>query len=538
MTLNPSQSSVSFFPLLTAPRFQSKSSALKANVVRSSLMTFLERHQQQSCRDLAPDDLNRRVDILNKWWIGLLEILNGKTNQSISGTDRPVYLDAIVGIMNRPEWRVPFPAWNSNNSASNQYESSTASISEASDASSANSEFLAASVHHSVRTVFIQNLLSQMVFAVGRLSMRHAPASLVAFCGKACAYAYFFCPGVADILTRLWYIPPDILRRVLEASGIQRGTSMRPLSQDLALNFPVSLRTLSFASFASFVRYLRQSPDVPVTIAQVAWQGPWLSRWRGRDTDLLFVFVKYAHLLYSDYIPPSLEKAKRIVAPGLLPIHAQLLVVLDDMLYRPAYSRPAQVVSFDDFVEGADASMSALPLGTSNGSRSIMQHRLTVLLRDFLSESSPEPESARLLYAETFCGIMKVAARRMSLFDHSACFLLCDFLEEAIPILDRFSRSIGTELFDYAFWLDVCRQMLQSENSLTELRVFSFIFCTWETWIADETRKFDLCLGFLLHEAVFYRFFSHWSPMVRAYFQRLLCWRVARFSDEPTPLDS
>jgi hypothetical protein len=35
---------------------------------------------------LSPEDLDRRVNILNKWWIGMLEMLNGKNNQSISGT--------------------------------------------------------------------------------------------------------------------------------------------------------------------------------------------------------------------------------------------------------------------------------------------------------------------------------------------------------------------------------------------------------------------------------------------------------------------
>jgi hypothetical protein len=34
--------------------------------------------------------------VLNKWWIGMLEMLNGKNNQSISGTDRPVFLEAVV----------------------------------------------------------------------------------------------------------------------------------------------------------------------------------------------------------------------------------------------------------------------------------------------------------------------------------------------------------------------------------------------------------------------------------------------------------
>ncbi|KAE8150123.1 hypothetical protein BDV25DRAFT_154931 [Aspergillus avenaceus] len=524
-------------------KFQSKSSALKANVIRSSLLPFLNRnHSHPSYKSLRPEDLDRRVNILNKWWTGLLEMLNGKHNQSISGTDRPVYLEAVVGIMTRPEWRIPFPAFPSDSTSPNPLKHASTSISESSEGSSG-SDFLVESIHHNIRNIFTQNLLSQMSFVVERMSMRHAPASLVAFCGKACAYAFFFCPGVADILVRLWNTPPNIFRRVLAQSNLERSSSLRAFTQDLSLNFPAAIRSLSFHGHTPLVRYLRQKPDVPLSTAQIRWQSPWVSRWSGRDTDLFFVFVKYIHILYADALPADIEKEKRILAPGLLPIHAQLLVVLEDTLYKqslpqgPPNSHTAAAITFDDFIEGADA-VSALPLGAANSHRSMAENRLIILLRDFLSESSIEPNHARLLYAESFSMVLKTAARKTSLFDHNACFLLCDFVEEIIPIMTRYSQSVKLDLLDWKFWLEVCDRMMQSHNSLTEVRVFSFIFCIWSTWTASEDRKADVCLDFLLKESLFYHYFCHWSPMVRAYFHRLLCWRLGRFNGDPTPLDS
>ncbi|KAF9889951.1 hypothetical protein FE257_006825 [Aspergillus nanangensis] len=531
------------FELTRMFRFQTKSSALKANVIRSSLLPFLSRHHSNpSYKSLRPEDLDRRVNILNKWWTGLLEMLNGKHNQSISGTDRPVYLEAVVGIMTRPEWRVPFPMLLAGGSSSKPLNPAPSSISENSDSSG--SDFLIESIHHNIRNIFTQNLLSQMAFVVERMSMRHAPASLVAFCGKACAYAFFFCPGVADILVRLWNTPPNIFRRVFSQSNATRGLGARASTQDLASNFPLALRSLSFHAHSALVRYLRQKPDVPLGTAQIPWQSPWVSRWCGRDTDLFFVFVKYIHILYADALPLEIEKEKRILAPGLLPIHAQLLVVLEDTLYKqsasqvPESSHTAAAITFDDFIEGADATVSALPLGAANGHRSMAENRLIILLRDFLSESSVEPMRARLLYAESFSSIMKIAAQRTSLFDHNACFVLCDFVEEVIPIVTRFSQSADVDFLDWKFWLDVCSQMMQSHNSLTEVRVFSFLFAIWNTWTVSEETKADICLGFILEEPLFYHYFSHWSPMVRAYFQRLLCWRVGRFNGDPSPLDS
>ncbi|KAE8349559.1 hypothetical protein BDV28DRAFT_141003 [Aspergillus coremiiformis] len=525
-------------------KFQSKSSSLKANVIRSSLLPFLSRnHSQPSYKSLRPEDLDRRVNILNKWWIGLLEMLNGKHNQSISGTDRPVYLEAVVGIMTRPEWRIPFPSPPSGRSSPNPLQHASTSISESSEGSSS-LDFLVESIHHNIRNIFTQNLLSQMAFVVERMSMRHAPASLVAFCGKACAYAFFFCPGVADILVRLWNTPSNIFRRVFVQSNVDNSSSSRIFVQDLALNFPAALRSLSFHGHTPLVRYLRRKPDVPLSTAQIRWQSPWVSRWSGRDSDLFFVFVKYIHILYADALPADIEKERRILAPALLPIHAQLLVVLEDTLYKqsvpqvPPNSHTAAAITFDDFIEGADAAVSALPLGAANSHRSMAENRLIILLRDFLSESSVEPSHARLLYAESFSMVMKTAAGKTSLFDHNACFLLCDFVEEVIPILSRYSQSVKMDLFDWKFWLEVCDRMMQSHNSLTEVRVFSFLFCVWSTWSTSEERRAEICLGFLLKEPLFYHYFCHWSPMVRAYFHRLLCWRLGRFNGEPSPVES
>jgi hypothetical protein len=488
--------------------------------------------------------LDRRVNILNKWWIGMLEMLNGKNNQSISGTDRPVFLEAVVGIMTRPEWRIPFPTAQQSDGPTDSLKYASTSVSETSDGSgSSGSDFLVESIHHNIRNVFVQNLLSQMAFVVERMSMRHAPASLVAFCGKACAYAFFFCPGVADIMVRLWNTSPTVFRRILAENPQSRAGNMRAFTQELALSFPTALRPLAFHSHAPLLRYMRHKPEPPLNTTNISWHGPWIARWCGRDTDLFFVFVKYIHILYAEYMPPETEKARRIFAPGLLLVHAQLLIAVEDTIYKQSLHQPetthaAAAITFDDFIESPDASASHSLAGSRNSHRFMAENRLIILLRDLLSESSAEPNRARLLYAETFCSLLKVAAQRISLFDHNACFLLCDFLEEVISIITRYAQSIETELFDWSFWLEVCRQMMQSHNSLTEVRVFSFIYSIWGTWAATEGRKASLCLGFLLSEPVFYHYFNHWSPMVRAYYHRVLCWRIGRFNGDPSPLDS
>lgn len=515
--------------------------------MRSSLLPFLLRYAYHpSNKSLRPEDLDRRINILNKWWTGLLEVLSGKNNQSVSGTDRPDYLDAIVGLMMREEWRIPpFSKSTSTSSVNLACPSKQAPTSRSNTSlESTGSDFLVESIYHNIRNIFVQNLLSQMAFVVDRMSMRHAPASLVTFCGKTCAYAYFFCPGVADTLARLWNPSPTVLRRVLAESEVHRGSNMKSVSENVALNFPPPIRSLAFTSHAALIRYLRFPSGPPIGAANIAWNGPWVSRWSGRDTDLFFVFTKFFHILLAEYLPADLDRTSRICAPGLLSVHAQLLVVLENTLYKQSAPQPvenpqgATSTTFDDFVDEADATAAVLPLGAANALRTMSENRLIILLRDILAESNIEQSRVKQLYGESFCGMLKIAARKTSVFDHNTCFVLCDFLEEVTLIVSHYCEvTLQPDLLDWKFWLSVCKEMTQSHNSLTTVRVFSFLFSSWGIISDSEERREDFTLGLLLREDFFFAFFNHWSPMVRAYFQRLLCWRVARYDGEPSPLN-
>jgi Protein of unknown function (DUF1765) len=513
-------------------KFHTKSTNLKVNVVRSSLLPFLARYASHpSFNSLRPEDLDRRVNILNKWWTALLTLLHGRHNQSVSGTDRPVFLEALSGIMMRREWRIPYhPQTFSANSSNCSLES-------------ASSDFLAESIYHNVRNIFNQNLLSQMSFVVERMSLRHAPASLVAFCGTACAYAFYFCPGVADMLVRLWNTPSDSFRRLLADPSVYRGLGSRTITHNLAAKFPLPVRSLAFFSHISLSRYLRQPPILPLSAVQIPWHGPWISRWCGRDSDLFFIFVKYFHMLSCDFLPRETENSCHIFAPGMLSVQGHLLMVLEDTFYRqsspqaPDSSFGASSVTFDDFIEGPNAGMSTLSLGMANCHRSMAENRLIILLQDFVSDSSPELSQVRRMYVDSFMRVLKTASRKTSLFNHSACFVLCDFVEEAAPLVNRYCRKIKEDIFEWPFWMDVCKQLTRSHNSMTEVRLFAFLFAMWKQWTSNTARYHELCTQFLLHDDYFYTYFSHWNPMVRSYFHRLLCWRLARFNTDPTPVD-
>lgn len=228
----------------------------------------------------------------------------------------------------------------------------------------------------------------------------------------------------------------------------------------------------------------------------------------------------------------------------MLSVQGHLLMVLEDTLYRqsspqaPENPFGASAVTFDDFIEGPNASMSTLQMSMANCHRSMAENRLIIVLRDFVLEPSPELAPARRMYVDSFMRVLKTAARKTSLFNHSACFVLCDFVEEAAPLVNRYCRKIKEDLFEWPFWMDVCKQLTRSRNSMTEIRLFAFLFSMWKPWTSNTSRYHELCTQFLLHDDYFYTYFSHWNPMVRSYFHRLLCWRVARFNTDPAPIDS
>ncbi|KIW93749.1 uncharacterized protein Z519_05064 [Cladophialophora bantiana CBS 173.52] len=517
--------------------FQAKTSLQKAKVLRLTLIPFLVKYEHNpSHKSLRAEDLDRRVVILNKWWTGLLEMLHGANNQSISGTDRPAFLESATRIMVRPEWRIPgfasIPGESPQRHSIPKSKSTNSLESEEAD-------FLVDSVHQNVRNIFVQNLLSQMEFVTGILSLRTAPQSLVTFAGKACAYAFFFCPGVADMLVRLWCLPSSALRRLFRQFGVENGEKLDLISNALARNFPPPVRSLCVGSQASFSRRLQQRGPTPPGSERINWFQPWVTRWSGHNSDLFFVFTKQYHLLVSEFLTEEIPLKDRASIPGLVPVCAQMLVILETTIYRQAgqFGIESYAPGTGSHMDNPDA-LAPMPMTIANATRSIAENRLIMLLRDVMGDLDPEHSLLRNLFLTSFDSVTKAATVKISLYNNDACFVICDFMEEVLPIMFRYHQTyIDTPVLDWPFWLDVCKQMLQSLTTLTQIRSIAFLYSTWSILIHNEGRKRQLVLEWLLDGNIFEKLFCHWSPMVRHYFYRLLCWRVARYDGQVSDLD-
>jgi len=217
-----------------------------------------------------------------------------------------------------------------------------------------------------------------------------------------------------------------------------------------------------------------------------------------------------------------------------------MLVVLETTIYRQSGQTAVDNYSagMGNYMDNPDA-LAPLPMTIANATRSISENRLIMLLKDVCNDSTRENAFQRRLFLESFDAVTKAAARKISLYNNDACFVICDFMEEVLPVMFRYNQSLQDTpiTLDWPFWLQVCQRMLKSQTTLTQIRLIAFLYSTWSTWTLNEERKREFVLEWLLDPSIFEPMFCHWSSMVRHYFYRLLCWRVARYDVDLSPLD-
>lgn len=507
------------------------------NIIRDCVLPFLRTWISHPLNtSVTAEDLQVRAIVLSKWWTTLLDALKENHNEKTSSHDRQMLLESLTGIMERPEWRLALndsiPGLDVTPSPEHKRRTSSTSSCGSAEISLIIEK---ATIGASVCGLFTHHLAQQMTFVVDRMSQRTTPTSLVSFCGRACAYAFFFCPGVADMLVRLWNVRPAQMKRVLRAANVRSPFRFQTEANNMAHHFPACLHSLSFLSLRDATAKLQQPCTTYDVLKGVDWRGYWIKRWSGKDSDLFYAFIKQYHILLADHVPPDTPKGVWLFAPTVLPVFAQILANLDMTIHRqsagaanpsPAKGKDSRS---DRMFDDIDVSADAFAPASINATRIMCDNRLVTLLKDLLSLKQQTSLSASRLFALGFCDVLKAAACHTSVYDHHACFTLCDFLEEALAILGKFEANIsGPSLIDWEFWMDVFSRMLRSENTLTQIRLYALLFTIWPLLDVSARWKEHLCLNILLMPAQFQRSFSHYCPLVRTYYHRLLCWRLAR----------
>ncbi len=173
------------------------------------------------------------------------------------------------------------------------------------------------------------------------------------------------------------------------------------------------------------------------------------------------------------------------------------------------------------------------------------------------------------LYSQQFERILQISAININVYNIELCSNFIDFVEEYFLSLilpnslnnSRISKfNNKNDNIDWQFWIEVIQRMFDTENSFLELKSLSFLYNIWDlipTFIIDQRRNQGLGLGVFLNDhndennnsnswyidedqslrfnisvwilsaPIWKKFFCHWQPLVRAYYLRLICWRIA-----------
>lgn len=206
------------------------------------------------------------------------------------------------------------------------------------------------------------------------------------------------------------------------------------------------------------------------------------------------------------------------------------------------------------------------------GRRRVDQLKMLAAIREILHNDEScvpffEPFSIQ------FEKILHSVALRTSLYNVDSCIVLCDLAEEflaSLVLTDSHTKHRVLiekgDFIDWNFWILVIQRMLAGQNINTILRALAFLFNVWDSIpispsntatrnssetprITSNTGKvFDLfdeqeglrwnCALWLLSSGIWKVYFCHWNPMVRAYYLRLICWRVASVGSESGLLSS
>lgn len=541
-------------------RFASKPKIKKGNILRVSLLAFLRKRQ---C-ELLPQgpELSFRISVLESWWIQLANYL--KERDTVSGADRAAYLEAISGLVARPEWRFSdrFPTL----------------------------------------------LLETVAWTLNKIGLPNLPVTLGAYAGKLLAYAYFYCPGIAPVLLFHLRVHQVNVNKLKIMSHIES----EPPLESFAECFPMHVRQL-----VGLATVPQQPPPSPLKEVP----GPWIRNWNPA-TSVFASFIKHYYSLIADMLPPEADtwNHAHLAAPGLLIIQGAIVQHLKHMVQASAVVRGRERTP-KTFTVSSPSSPASSPLSSPASSplsspansppRSPTESpertkdlgplprtpAPSQIPESFASAdiAAPVPRGNRqdvglrvdrlrifaalreilhndencLPYFRVFClqfdRMIQTVASGINVYHMNACVKLCDFVEEwlnCVTLHHRRSQVLAiaslASAVDWEFWVHVAGRMITSENCHTEIRALSFLFNIWpnlpqqisrdqssgsahllnpsllragvapaglEFTPKSENLLWDVT-EWLLAPEMWDRYFCHWSPLVRSYFQRLICFRV------------
>lgn len=485
----------------------------KTNVLRTRLLPFL---RQQAALTALLDNTTTlalpaakmlrsfatlQLAILSKWWRALLLALN-LTGLPISALDKHAYLECVLRIMSRPEWA-------------------------RADLDS-----------------YLPLLTETLEFCVLRLQqMKAVPVSMCAFVGKVFAYGFFHLPHVCNALLFLLNVKQKDVSSLLCHLGAAAPSLPSPGS-----DFPPCVRHL--------VRYRGLQDADPVKRRALNAVPPpkhpvrgirdpnglWVHRWLAHDSDVFNAFFHHYVQLSASFSTLRPEDY-----PGFYLIFSHVYRIFASSMAKIAVKASKLSNMFDKLA--ADANASGRPRKTDDlAIPPLLHYKLSNA--DIASIIKIFRNVRDINYSGILCApaltrlvdsLLVQLALSVNVFDLHKNGILLNLVHEFLNYV------IDPCDMDWEFWLGCNFRMLTSTHHVQIiLRSMAFLFNVWEKvpslltrhddplkvlylkdWLVEPAESFKENFAmWLISSKVWLALFAHWNPVVRAYYHRLLVWRI------------
>lgn len=290
-------------------------------------------------------------------------------------------------------------------------------------------------------------------------------------------------------------------------------------------------------------------------------RGPWCVRWASLDSvDLFASFLRHYLTLCAEIFhdKPILaaDELHVYALPGFLCVFTHAYEIMDYQLRQKAFRRrqqdqlPRRQPSLDSvmptsrdasYSEAFPSSFTAFQRAGSQASHARTPQKLFRVLRDFIVNTRSVGEMLiRTTVVRCSENVLKILVCRTRLLETY-------LVDKVLEMFVRFVRSVEAPAskaavadfcsveIDWAFWIGTCFKLLGSRNISCELRGLSILYQCWD-YIPDyqlgtyggaayQPVKSELATR-LVSDRCWASFFGHYLPLVRAFYVRLLVWKV------------
>lgn len=503
---------------LTLDKFVAKlNGIMKTNLLRTVLLPFLR--LVPALDTLFAPALSIYVSlvsvcttILGRWWRLLLSALTAPTTvPQVSLTDRNAYLECVSRILCRSDW------------------------------------FLAGS---DAMAMYTSCLCDTLDYAINKISTtKIVPVSLSAFTGKTFAFAYFFVPGVALALLFLL----NVRQSTLKSSLAHRPALPADTVATAKAVFPDHLAGLiDYRGVQSVERAKQKSinclspPKHPVRgICEP--NGPWVRSWCCCGSDIFNAFFRHYITVCSVFVQDRIDvpvdafPGFHVVVGNL---HQVFSFCINKILVKTAANGSWNKLS----VGKAERIPADAPSAGSNAVLRTTDANYALLIKVFRTIRD-------IGYCEVHFAAEVVKAVDRVMVTLASSTSVYDFGRTAavLNLVCEYANHVAdTADIDWEFWLG-CTYLALSKTSLVPCVTVSlaFLFNVWAMIPIRLSENFDwrtqvYRAGWLTNRSESYKenfarwltsndtwhvFFTHWSPLVRAYYMRLIAWRVIGFNN-------